>query len=94
MEQIDLSFDEYVEVNGRDYRICRDKCGGYLRISGTRPQYDFHNKFPIAQFVDRFIKIDVHGRLGRKILARLMSEKPSVFQKCQEADEKNMESAS
>jgi hypothetical protein len=89
MEQIDLSFDEHVEVNGKDYRICRDKCGGYLRISGTRPQYDFHNKFPVAQFVDRFIKIDVHGRLGKKILARLMSEKPSVFQKCQEADNKN-----
>lgn len=89
MNQIDLSLDEYVDFNGRDYRVTRDKNGNYLRISGTRPQYDFHNKFPIAQFVDRFIKINTHGRLGKKILAKLMLDKPHVFQKCQEALAKN-----
>ena len=92
MEKIDLSLDEYVEVNGRDYRIVRDKCGSYLRISGTRPQYDFHNKFPVAQYIERYIRIDEHGRLGKKILAKLKSEKPYVFQKCQEAYGKNEES--
>lgn len=88
MQTLDLSFDEYVEVNGRDYRVRRDRCGNYLRISGTRPQYDFHNKFPIAQYVERFITIDTRGRLGKKILAKLRIEKPHVFQKCQEASQK------
>jgi hypothetical protein len=67
-EQIDKSLDIDVELNGRIYRVTRDKCGGYLRISGTRPQYDLTSNFPIAQFIDRYIKIDTHGRLGKKIL--------------------------
>jgi len=90
----DKSFDIDIELSGRIYNVTRDKCGAYLRIRGTRAQYDLTSNFPIAQFIERSIRIDEHGKLGKRILKKLAQENSSVFQKCQEADEKNMESAS
>jgi len=67
-DQTDKSLEIDVAFNGRNYTVKRDKCGGYLRIVGTRPQFDLTSNHPLAQFVDRYIKIDTHGRLGKKIL--------------------------
>ena len=76
----DKSLDINIELNGKIYRITRDKCGNYLRIRGTRQQYDLTSNFPIAQFIERSIKIDELGRLGKRILKKLAQENPSVFQ--------------
>ena len=64
----DKSLNLDVEFNGRSYTIKRDKSGGYLRIIGTRQQFDLSSNYPIAQYVDRYIKINTDGRLGKKIL--------------------------
>jgi hypothetical protein len=76
----DKSLDINIELNGKIYRITRDKCGGYLKVRGTRQQYDLTSNFPIAQFIERSIRIDEHGRLGKRILKKLAQENPSVFQ--------------
>lgn len=68
MNEQDKSLNLDVEFNGRSYTIKRDKSGGYLRIIGTRQQFDLSSNYPIAQYVDRYIKINTDGRLGKKIL--------------------------
>jgi len=67
-DQTDKSLEIDVTFNGRNYTVKRDKCGGYLRIIGIRPQFDLTSNHPLAQFVDRYIKINTDGRLGKKIL--------------------------
>ncbi len=60
--------DIHVSLNGRNYYIRRSGANGWLRVTGTRQQYDLTNKFPIAQYTDQPISIDPYGRLGQKIL--------------------------
>jgi|688.fasta_scaffold1225996_1 hypothetical protein len=69
-EERTTDLDIHVSLGGRDYYIRKTGANGWLRVTGTKKQYDLGARgcAIVCPYIERSVDIDPCGRLGQKIL--------------------------